>query len=241
MFSKLIKGKTEYDRGLQASIEGDKIEAITLFSKAIVLNSKLVGVRRDRGKLYHESGQYRQAIGDFTRELELRKSAATYLDRARSYESREKYQAAIDDCAHAIALEPQNPDLYYHRSKIYLVSQEPIKAMDDLNKALEYYPNSPKFRIAKGTLLVKFDRHEEAFAEFSLVRYIDPNDFENYLITSKIHLHTGNFGLALIDLQVAKTIVDRLNNFARSKEITDKIKKVQTIQLAHEQKILKKL
>lgn len=239
MFAKLIPGKTEYERGLHSLSVGDRVEALTLFSKAIQLNPKLIGVRRDRAKLYSESKDYRSAINDLTKELGLKQTAAIYLERSKIHELKKDYQSAIEDCSSGILLEPNNSELYYRRSNLYWAVSDYSNAMADIDTAIEYYPNCFKARIAKGVLLYKVELYEQAFVEFSLARYIDPNDTSSYLITSKIYLKQNNPNNALKDLITAEQIATRLNDPSNLREIRERIRKVRLILLSKEQKSLK--
>ncbi|RYP73147.1 hypothetical protein DL771_003783 [Monosporascus sp. 5C6A] len=72
------------------------------------------------GNKFFKEKDFRNAIIQYTKALELMPESATYLsNRAAAYMSNGSYQAALDDCTRAADLEPQNPKFLLRLARIY--------------------------------------------------------------------------------------------------------------------------
>ena len=97
------------------------------------------------GAEYMEQGDYRSAIEEFTKAIELDPMNATYYgSRARAHIRAEIFYKAINDYTEALALEPDNAEFNLGRAVAYVYRGDSIKAIADLEKVLELAPDHPQ-------------------------------------------------------------------------------------------------
>ena len=89
-----------------------------------------------RGIAYCESGDYDQAIADFTKAIELEPGRAEgHYNRGTAYSKKGEVKLAIEDYTEAIELKPDYADAYYNRGGAFLRLGEWEKAKADLTTA----------------------------------------------------------------------------------------------------------
>ena len=91
---------------------------------------------RSRGTKAAQRGQYKEAIEDFTKAIELDSNyPGTYYFRGLAYGCQGKHKQAIEDFTKAIELDSNYPDAHYFRGIAYLHLKEWEKAKEDLTAA----------------------------------------------------------------------------------------------------------
>jgi tetratricopeptide (TPR) repeat protein len=94
-------------------------QAIKDLDTAIALNEKGETVRA-RGELYVDQKQYKLALADFTRAIEIEpRQADNYRARGHIFERQGEFQKAVDDYTLAINIRPGDPRIYSERAKAY--------------------------------------------------------------------------------------------------------------------------
>jgi tetratricopeptide (TPR) repeat protein len=96
----------------------------------------------ERGRYYHDMGQFNNAIKDFTKAISLDKEDwTTFGQRGDSYAALKEYDKAIKDYTMAITLTPTNAyvmtSYYCDRGKIYLLINQRQKAKQDFQKCCD--------------------------------------------------------------------------------------------------------
>jgi tetratricopeptide (TPR) repeat protein len=99
---------------------------------------------RARGLLFRLQGDYKRAVRDFSKAIELNPTNNyAYYDRAVVSEGKGDYGAAIADYTRAIAIDPDNVKQLKRRARAYLKSGNPSRGLPDVERALELRPNDP--------------------------------------------------------------------------------------------------
>lgn len=94
-------------------------QAIKDLDKALALNEKGETLRA-RGELFREQKQYKAALADFTRAIQIEdRQADNYRERANMFERMGDFQKAVDDYTSAIERRSSDPRLYSERSRAY--------------------------------------------------------------------------------------------------------------------------
>lgn len=107
----------------------------------------------NRGKTYLDSGEYQQAIDEFTKVVELIPYYANaYFTRGLAYYKLDEHQKAIEDYTKAIELNPKYANAYLNRGVAYLISNEYQKAIDDFTKSIELVPQLADAYYSRGLL-----------------------------------------------------------------------------------------
>ncbi|KAI0143553.1 hypothetical protein GGR57DRAFT_349590 [Xylariaceae sp. FL1272] len=79
--------------------------------------------------------QYKKAIAEYTKAIELMPESATYLsNRAAAYMSDAQYEKALDDCSRAVDLDPQNAKFLLRLARIYTNLGRPDEAMTTFSR-----------------------------------------------------------------------------------------------------------
>lgn len=94
-------------------------------------------------------------------------SAAAFQERAASSANAGDYESAIADYTCAIALAPDNPDLYNERGIAYYNLYEYTEALNDYEKALELDPNYPYAYNNRGNIFYSRGNYERAIEDYT--------------------------------------------------------------------------
>jgi tetratricopeptide (TPR) repeat protein len=91
-----------------------------------------------KGALVATYGNNKAAVGYFTKAITLDPNhSGAWFSRGVSYGQLHLYPQAIESINRAIAMEPQNGLYYYGRARVYLLSGDREKAMEDFRKAAD--------------------------------------------------------------------------------------------------------
>jgi len=135
-----------YTNGLEQYNGQNYEDAITLYTKAIILNPGFAEAYFQRGCAKHYSDNYEGAVEDFNTSISLQPyNELFYKQRASSKTMLKDYDGAISDCDQAISLKADYDKAYALRGilKIELGEED---GCTDLEKAGEYgYHNAPIF------------------------------------------------------------------------------------------------
>ena len=92
----------------------------------------------NRGQAYRVLGNYRQAIEDCNRAIEIKPDYAdAYNNRGNAYNDLSNYKQAIENYDRAIEIKPGYVDAYYNRGVVYLTHGDNISGCRDTRKACE--------------------------------------------------------------------------------------------------------
>ena len=116
-----------------------------------------------RGVSYHEAGQYKHAIEDATKAIELEPDNADYWDsRAMSYHAAGQYDSAIADANSALMLNHRLTSAYYIRGKAYRRKNLLDQALQDLEMTVRMEPENDWYAYHLGVTLLKQEELEQA-------------------------------------------------------------------------------
>lgn len=91
-----------------------------------------------KGALVSTYGNNKAAVQYFQKAIALKPNfSAAYFSQGVSYGQLGQYQEAIDQINQALKQEPQNGMYYYGRARVYLLSGDKDKAMEDFKKAAD--------------------------------------------------------------------------------------------------------
>jgi tetratricopeptide (TPR) repeat protein len=91
-----------------------------------------------KGALVSTYGNNKAAVVYFQKAIVLNPNfSGAYFSQGVSYGQLGRYQEAINQINRALKLEPQNGMYYYGRARVYLLSGDKAKAMEDFRKAAD--------------------------------------------------------------------------------------------------------
>jgi tetratricopeptide (TPR) repeat protein len=140
---------------------GDVKNAIMDYSKAIVLykneHQSLSSLLLDRGRAYFRIADYKSAIGDFSKVIELNIDLSqAYTYRGLSHKSLKEYQLAINDFTSSLFYNQKNDQLaslYVHRGETKVDLNKYKDAINDFNLALSLNPDLKGVYLSRGYAL----------------------------------------------------------------------------------------
>ncbi|KAH8752502.1 DNAJ domain-containing protein [Diaporthe sp. PMI_573] len=87
-------------------------------------------VFKNLGNKFFKERNYRRAIEEYSKAVELQPDSATYLgNRAAAYMADGKFESALDDCKRAVDLDSNNPKILLRLARIYTNLGQPDEAM----------------------------------------------------------------------------------------------------------------
>jgi tetratricopeptide (TPR) repeat protein len=131
---------------------GSKLEKkLNLIKKAFQLDSNYFGAWETRGSLELNIHDWKGAIEDYTRAIEIYPSdALNYFNRGAAWDELGNKERAEADYNQAIAKFPDFGLAYANRGLLFLEKNEPAKARDDFIRALKISPQGASESIATG-------------------------------------------------------------------------------------------
>ena len=108
------------------------------------INPEDLGAYKNRGNNRYDLGDYRGAILDYTRILEIDPEPEIYVKRGDAYYDFGDKKAAIADYNEAIKLNPNNATIYHKRGDVFYELENKEAAITDFQKAAEIYQQEGK-------------------------------------------------------------------------------------------------
>lgn len=165
-----------YDQAITYHDLSQSKEAIAYYSEAIFMNPLHEKAMFNRGLLYLDAGQLRQAKVDFDRLLMIapNDTEALELNGQVHYEMGD-YQKAIDYYSLALRLDEKS-ELYANRALARSRSGQLDAALQDIQAALRLNPENQTAFSFKGDVLTEKGAYQEAIQSYDMALSIDPTD-----------------------------------------------------------------
>lgn len=119
-------------------------DGISLWDATIEKNQNSFIAYNNRGELYMETGQWYDAINDFTNSLKLSETGKAYYNRGTTFAKIMSWKNAELDLMKAVELDSTNGDAYGNLGVVYMNTQHDSLALINLTKAVELSPNNAK-------------------------------------------------------------------------------------------------
>ena len=116
-------------------------DIMTLYQTTIDLNPTCSMAYNNRGIIYNDLGNYKQAIEDYGRAIEINPGFAEfYINRGVAYYFLGNYKQAIEDYGRAIEIKPGNAQAYNNRGNAHARLGNYKQAIEDYGRAIEINP-----------------------------------------------------------------------------------------------------
>jgi tetratricopeptide (TPR) repeat protein len=186
-FNKWYEGN--YSEWYVTNIKNFK-QVIYYLTKAIELEPK-ANYYIYRAEAKEELKEYRGAIEDYTKAIELvPKAASGYSYRADLKEKLEDYRGAIEDYTKAIELDLKPSGYYYSlRASVKMDLEDYRGAILDYNKAIELEPESYYYNY-RGSCKFNINNYLGAIADYTKAIQLDPKDANSYLNRGRLKILT---------------------------------------------------
>jgi tetratricopeptide (TPR) repeat protein len=123
--------------------------------------------------------------------------ADAYVGRGALLVDRGRFDDAITDLDSAIALEPNDPEMSYHRARAYRGKGDFDKAEADLTRAIGMDPH-PLFYNARGSTRLLARRLDAALADFDKVVELNPKMYVGHTNRAAVLVELGDLDAAAV-------------------------------------------
>lgn len=179
----------------------DYQEAITNYTKAIIIDSTHDDAFRDRGIAEVELSKFDEAKKDFNIALSLNPNdPVTLYNRGKLAERGKDKQLCFEDYEAALDLKPNYPDVLFRRGMLYAnVKQDYILAVGDFNKVTELDSSYYIAYFWKGKAYYLGTDYKSANAELSRFLQIDSNSVDALIMRGAARLNYDDYSNAIRD------------------------------------------
>jgi tetratricopeptide (TPR) repeat protein len=180
--------------------------AISLFSKAIQLDTNYPNAYFARGWAYEMDNQSKKALADMDQVLRLTSSSYAYMLKGRIFSEEKMVDEAIDSYSQAIRLDPLYSESYADRGQAYVVANNYNKAVADYNRALRIKTNSASIYNLRAYAYAEMGRTNDAIADFNKSIALEPNDASVFAGVGLLYAQTGNYKVGIANCEKAINI-----------------------------------
>lgn len=159
----------------------------------------------ERALALAQTGEYEQAIADYTSALQINPSDANvYSNRAAIYLLLSAYDRAQADLNEALKLEPENPKAQYNQGALYLKQGANDKALEHFSGMISKSIGATRDVFGSRALIyLKRGQINEALADLDQAIKQDPNYIDGYMNRGTAYGMLGRAKEALMDFDQA--------------------------------------
>ena len=157
-----------------------------------------------RGVAKYSLGDYRGAIDDFSRTLEIHPLYVRALQyRGISHAQLANYNDALDDYRAAIKLDPFDADIYFSSGATFLHLKKYEEAIKDYDMALIIQPNFSLAYVNRGMAKSLLKQYDDALNDLNKAVFYDAFNPEVYFRRGIIRMECEDFNTAIGDFNTA--------------------------------------
>lgn len=188
--------------------EGNYLRALLSYDKAILSNQADPSLYIKRAKLHIILRNHRTyIIRDFDNALMLAPDSvnyyilkAEYLATVNNPQSHDpEFELAAQTIGLAIAVDRDNPELYYLRSKYLSNAGQNLAAIADIDKALSMDKANDEYNAHKGYIHFMIGDFRQAYASYSIAIINNPENASYYEFRGHAKYNLGNYAKAYTD------------------------------------------
>jgi tetratricopeptide (TPR) repeat protein len=184
-------------------------DSMILFSHTLKVTDNNWLAYNSRGNAYHDLRNYKQAIEDYNRAIEIRPSyAMAYNNRGNAYNGLGNYRQAIEDLDRAIEIRPSYAEAYNNRGNAYKSLGNDNQAIEDYNEAIHLKADSDITYYDRGTIYAKHGQYQLAIEDFNQALRLNPNYAKVY----------NNRGIVYTQMDIYQKALDDFNEAIRLKQ-----------------------
>lgn len=155
-----IDSQSFYQQGKNKLHKRDYQGAINAFNQALAINHNDAEAHVNRGIVYDELGNIRQAIEDYNQAISLKpKLAEAYYNRGNAYNQLGDFKQAVKDYDQAISINPKYTYAYANRATTYYSLGKKQEAIEDLQKVVKLFEEKGD-RLNKQRVLKQIEKFQ---------------------------------------------------------------------------------
>ncbi|ODV90361.1 hypothetical protein CANCADRAFT_31352 [Tortispora caseinolytica NRRL Y-17796] len=163
-----------------------------------------------RGTMRFLSNDTEGALQDFNDALKMQESSSLYVKRANVVLEMGNPVAANADFEKAMAIDPKNPDIYFHQAQVHFLTNDFAPALEGYQKTIDLDPDFIMARIQLAVTNYKLGNVGDALREFQTTIKEYPDASEARLYFGEVLLDLQKFDKALEQFDGAMAIEERL-------------------------------
>jgi Flp pilus assembly protein TadD len=167
--------------------------SFTLYDHTLKVTDDNWLIYNNRGNAYAGLGNYRQAIEDLNRAIEIKPTYAdAYNNRGAVYIGLGNYRQAIEDLNRAIEIKPTYADAYTNRGAAYAGLGNHRQAIEDYGRAIEIEPGYANTYFNRGNSYRGLGNYRQAIEDYDEAIEIKPSHAEAYINRGCVYLNQGD-------------------------------------------------
>jgi tetratricopeptide (TPR) repeat protein len=184
--------------------QGEYVQAIAAFTKALRLDPRRADVYANRGVCYYHTKQYDEALADLDTSIRLAPGRAeAYIWRGHVRYGRGEYDQAMADYDAALKLEPDSVAVLKDRGRAWLESGEQARARLDFDRVLALEPGDASSYFNRGITWFQLEDWDRALADFNQAIAHDGKQPQSYAMRGTVWLVKGEYDRAIEDYNEA--------------------------------------
>jgi len=173
---------------------------IALFDHTLKVTGYNWLVYNNRGVAYNGLGNYRQAIEDYGRAIEIKPDyAEAHYNRGNAYNGLGNYRQAIQDYNKAIEINPGYAGAYNNRGVAYNGLGNYRQAIENYGRAIEIKAGYAEAYINRGVAYNGLGNYRQAIEDLNRAIEIEPRYAEAYINRGVAYNNLGNYRQAVDD------------------------------------------
>jgi tetratricopeptide (TPR) repeat protein len=209
---------TEYLIGVREPLQ-------TAQNDSTEFNPALTYVRR--GLLFARSGDFQQAIEQFTLAIEMDPElSVAYGNRGFTRVSVGDNEGAIADFSRALELEPDNPIILASRGITYAEIGDPETALVDLDRSIEINPEFAPTYYNRGLVRIELEDSQGALADLTTTIELNGDFAEAYGARGRLRSDLDDPEGAIADLERAAELFQAQGNTSSYREIMEELERL---------------
>jgi len=173
---------------------------MTLYDHTLKVTDRNWLIYHNRGVEYKRLGNYRQAIDDYNKAIEIKPNYVdAYINRGVAYKGLGHYKQAIEDLNKAIEIKPDEAKAYSNRGNVYAGLGHYRQAIEDYNKAIEIKPDEAMVYSNRGAIYNSLGHYSQAIEDLNKAIAIKPNDADAYSNRGIAYKGLGQYSQAIED------------------------------------------
>lgn len=161
----------------------------------------------DRGKSAYQSGNYAEAIENYSAALKLvPNDARLFYNRALAYYKLNDLDNALADFTRTVEITPNISAAFMNRGNIYSRKERFAEAVADYDRAIAIKPDDFMIWFNRGLAYGKLGDNEKGLSDLNEALRLQPYDGASYVARADIFFIKGDFHSAYADYKRAVTV-----------------------------------
>lgn len=203
-----------YQQGYKEYISKNYLSAIINFEKALPLSNE-----NDKGLIYYNMAlaydklnMYDNAIDNYTKSLEKKKTPDSYFGLAYAYSRKKEYDKAIKNYVYSIELDPSFSEGYVGLGIVYFEQKDYAQSLSSLTEGIKLNSKNYNAYYLAGEIAMITKQYENAILFFQQAIKWNQNYAEAYLAIADVYLTIGETEKAIEHQQKSYQLKPELRN-----------------------------